>query len=285
MDRRDRAVTDLIAYVPVLHEGYRRFLEKYREAATIYIFGEELVRESDYLFKEIRALDPSLIHRAIESWNIGPKIGIATPEVLRLLNRLRRTVAMPDEDVCHQVAEKYLGNCAVAFDPVFLRWDRKNSLAEHPACPDRTVTVTQLDREFLALAVRSSEKSSDWWRQVGAVAVRSGKLLLVTYNRHMPSPHTPYVNGDPRNAFFKGVNIELGTSLHAEKGIICEAARCGIALEGASLYVSTLPCPPCSKAIVAAGFKRCYYSSGYALLDGETILRESGVEVIHVPLD
>lgn len=100
----------------------------------------------------------------------------------------------------------------------------------------------------------------------------------------MPSPHTPYMDGDPRNAFHKGVNIELGTALHAEKGIICEAAKRGISLKGAYLYVTTFPCPPCAKAIVAAGFKRCYYSSGYALLDGESILKESGVEVVYVPL-
>jgi len=280
----DRRAVILLAYVPVLHEGYRRLFEKYREAGEILIFGQSLIAESDYLRKEIRALDPQLVERAIESWNIGPVVAVVSAPILKHLNMLKKAVVMPDEDVCHQVAEKYLPSCTVTFERVFLRWDRKNTLEEHEIQFDRTIPVTDLDRELIGRAFKEAEKSSDWWRQIGAVAVQDSQVLLTAFNRHMPSPHTPYANGDPRNAFFKGVNIELGTALHAEKGIICEAAKRGIRLESAYLYLSTFPCPPCAKAIVAAGITRCYYSSGYAMLDSESILRESGIEVVYVPL-
>lgn len=274
----------LIAYVPVLHEGYHRLFQKYRTAGQILVLGPELIAESDYLHKEIRALDPQLVWGAIISWGLGPIITVATPQYLREINRKVGEVVMPDEDVSHLVAEKYLSDCAVSFESVFLRWDRKNTLAEHRPVPERSVELTALDTELIGAAFSQAQKSSDWWRQVGAAAVRDGQVLFVAHNRHMPSPHTPYANGDPRNAYHKGVNIELGTALHAEKGIICEAAKRGISLDGASLYVSTFPCPPCAKAIVASGIKRCYYSDGYALLDGESILHESGVEIVHVPL-
>ncbi len=274
---------DILAYVPVLHEGYRQFFDRHRDANVIWIFSSALIQESDYLYKEIRALDPGLMSQAIKSVSLLP-VGIAGAEMLQVMNRNGWSLVMPDEDVCHQVAERHLTNCNVTFDSMFLRWDRKNILQEQSVTPHRTIAVTDVDKELIGLAFKKAQKSSDWWRQVGAVAACRGSVLLTAYNRHMPSPHTPYSNGDPRNALFHGVHIEFGTVLHAEKAIICEAAKRGIRLDGAYLYVSTFPCPPCAKAIVAAGFWRCYYSSGYAMLDGESILQQSGVEVVYVPL-
>ena len=281
MDRRDLT---LVAYVPVLHAGYYRLFDRHRDIKMIAILGEDLIKESDYLHKEIRALDPRLVWSAIHGWHLGPIIAVATSRHLAELNSRAAAIIMPDEDICRQVAQKHLSKCTVTFESIFLRWDRTNTLIEHEVQYDRTIPITQLDREFIGRAFKEAEKSSDWWRQVGAVAVRDGVILLTSFNRHMPSPHTPYVNGDPRNAFFKGVNIELGTALHSEKGIICEAAKRGIPLDNAHLYVSTFPCPPCAKAIVTAGFKRCYYSSGYAMLDSEQIFKDSGIEVVHVSL-
>ncbi|MBX4211258.1 MAG: deoxycytidylate deaminase [Candidatus Yanofskybacteria bacterium] len=273
----------VVAYVPVLHEGYFQFFERHRDSTSFVILGADLIKESDYLRKEVRALDPQRVPLALKGWFLTPIVTLATPAYLEQLNHRRVSIVMPDEDICHHVAEKYLFNCEVVFDQVFLRWDRKNTLEEHEVQSDRTISITELDREFIGSAFKEAEKSSDWWRQVGGVLVRDKRVLITAHNRHMPSPHTPYVDGDPRNAFHKGVNIELGTVLHAEKGIICEAARRGISTEAARLYVSTFPCPPCAKAIVAAGIKRCYYSSGYAMLDGERILKDSGVEVVYVP--
>ncbi len=279
MDRRDLI---LVAYVTVLHEGYRRLLQRYRNTLAIIVFGKKLITESDYLHKEIRALEPQLVCLALRGWALGSPVSVATPLSLAGLDKRQLRVIMPDEDVCRQVAEKYLPNCIVTFEQVFLRWDRINTLQEHTVQPDGSIPVTELDRELIGLAFKEAKKSSDWWRQVGAIAVRDGQVLLLAFNQHMPSPHTPYADGDPRNAFFKGVNIELGTALHAEKAVICEAARRGISLDGAHLYVSTFPCPPCAKAIAAAGFRRCYYSGGYAMLDGESILKQNGVQIVFV---
>jgi dCMP deaminase len=50
----------IIAYVPVLHNGYRKFFESHKDAEVLYIFGESLVKKYDYLAKEIRQLDPVL---------------------------------------------------------------------------------------------------------------------------------------------------------------------------------------------------------------------------------
>src|SRR5690606_10170342 len=130
-----------------------------------------------------------------------------------------------------------------------------------------------------------ANKSSDWWRRVGAAIVKDGGILVSAYNKHLPTEHTPYVNGDPRNAFSKGVNIELSSAIHAEALAISEMAKKGIPLEGTSMYVSTFPCPVCAKLIASSGIKKVYYYEGYSMLDGEDVLRSKGVEIIRVNLD
>ena len=104
----------------------------------------------------------------------------------------------------------------------------------------------------------------------------------MSHNKHLPSPHSPYAEGDPRNNFHKGIGIEYSTTLHAEAGLIAEAARKGISLEGTSMYVSVFPCPPCAKLVAYCGIKKLYYSGGYSVLDQERILKSRGVEIIFV---
>ena len=75
--------------------------------------------------------------------------------------------------------------------------------------------------------------------------------------------------------------MELSTALHAEAGLIVEAAKKGISLEGATLYVTTFPCPNCAKLVAASGIKKLIYQDGYSVLDGEELLRSAGLIIVH----
>lgn len=270
----------ILAYIPVLHEGYRLFLNKYRQNTELYILGAELIREFDYLFKEIRALDPELIKKSVESWKLFENIIIADKKEINHIKKAKEII-MPDEDVMRELVKKYFSKKKIIFDSVFLRWNR-DAVNKFSVRPDSTVSKNKFDKEFMMLALEEAEKSSDWWRRVGAAIVKDGKAVIVSRNRHLPSDHTPYANGDPRNSFHKGEHIELSTAIHAETAAIAEAAKKGISLEGTSIYVSTFPCPPCAKLIAFSGIKKLYYSEGYGILDGENILKSQGVEIIFV---
>ena len=111
---------------------------------------------------------------------------------------------------------------------------------------------------------------------------RDGKAILTAYNAAVPDQYMPYIEGDPRSDFHKGVNVELSTSFHAEARLIAEAAQKGICLEGVEMYATTFPCPPCAKLIAYSGVKKLYYADGYGVLDGERILKDRGVEIIFV---
>jgi dCMP deaminase len=101
-------------------------------------------------------------------------------------------------------------------------------------------------------------------------------------NEHLPHPLSAYAAGDPRSNFFKGVHLELSTATHAEARLIADAARRGIATQGAVVYVTDFPCPPCAKLLAAAGVSRLYFRTGYAVLDGRDVLEAAGVEIIRV---
>ena len=274
----------ILAYVPVLHQGYLQFFEKYAlEVRALYILGQELIQEFDHLArKDIRALAPEQVKWAIQSWRIFPAVYIADRKILNDIRLINWPIIMPDEDECRELAAKYLNGCRIELDSVFLRWDKSRSVAQKEVSCDRVVPFEGFVAEMLSCAAEEAKKASNLWRQIGAVIARDKEILLTGYNRQVPSPRMPYIEGDARSFFKKGLHIELTTDFHAEARLITEAARRGISIDGADLYITTFPCPPCAKIVAYSGIRRCYFSSGYAMLDGERILRSQEVEIIFV---
>jgi cytidine deaminase len=56
---------------------------------------------------------------------------------------------------------------------------------------------------------------------------------------------------------------EYGRVVHAEMHALCDAARLGRSVKGATLYCTTFPCHNCTKHILAAGIKRVVYIEPY----------------------
>ena len=272
----------LIAYIPVLHEGYRKLLDLHKDVEIVYLWGKDLIAEADYLSKEIRALDPELIKKSLNSWGLPLEIKILNSDNLAEVQNFEGEIILPDDDISHTFVEKYLISKQVSFSPIFLRWDRRNSVRENKVANDQVIVSDEFSKKMLISAEIEASKSSDWWRHVGAVIVKNGEVVLAGHNHHVPSEHTPYINGDPRNCFHKGEYLELSTAIHAEAGLIAEAARRGLSLEGAEIYVTTFPCPPCAKLIAYSGIKKIYYREGYGVLDGEGIMKEKGIEIYFV---
>ncbi len=56
---------------------------------------------------------------------------------------------------------------------------------------------------------------------------------------------------------------EYGRIVHAEMCALCDAARFGKSVKGATLFCSTFPCHNCAKHILAAGIRRVVYIEPY----------------------
>lgn len=233
--------------------------------------------------RDIRALTPAEARVMLAGLKIFERIVVLNKQALGDLQNEILPIILPDEDVNRHFAEAYLPDKKVEFVSVFLRWDKQISTKEFEVAPDRVISRDAADRDMMGKAAAAAAHSPDWWRQIGAVAVKDGKILLAAYNKPVPSKdYTLGPFGDPRSNFDAGERFELAKTIHAEAAVIAEAARRGIRLAGAALYATTFPCPVCAKSIAAAGIKRVYYSKGYSLLDAEDVLRAHGVEIVLV---
>ena len=272
----------IIAYIPVLHRGYLEFLQNNKDAKFIFVINSELAVELDAsLKKDIRAVNSSDIVTMLSS------IFADTTAVYDISSagyiKDDYSVVMPDEDVSRAFAKKFLDGKDVEYSNVFLRWDKSSSTKKDEVAETCVVSQDDFDRKVMRDCHLESHKSRDWWRSVGGCIVKNGNVLLSPiHNEHVPSSNQPYYDGDPRSSFHKGENIELGTAMHVELSLIAKAAETGISLVGASMYVTTFPCPWCAKAIAYSGVSKLYFDEGYSVLDAQSILNQNDVEIIRV---
>lgn len=106
------------------------------------------------------------------------------------------------------------------------------------------------DRRFLQLAELVAAWSKDPSTRVGAVAVRDRRVLSTGFNG-MP---TGVVDSSFR---LNDRDTRLSMTVHAEMNVINFAARNGVSLLGADLFIFPLaPCAHCASSIIQAGIRR-----------------------------
>jgi dCMP deaminase len=275
-----------LLYLPVIHAGHEGFFGRHRDVDEVLILGSGFKDVFRSLAKDIRALPPERSAQLLRV--MLPDVSIRIIEPHDLPQALTADVlVVPDEDITRTLAADFQLQAGrdLCFDKTFLRWDREWSQARRPAQFDGKVGIGELSRRYMLQAQKLSGMSSDWWRQVGAVAVRGDEIIAFAWNHHHPTEYSPYIDGDPRDGFRRGVRADLSTAIHAEASIIARAARDGLNLSGAELYVMTFPCPACARLIAESGFLRCYFAGPYSVLEGDNILHAAGVELVWVDLD
>lgn len=112
--------------------------------------------------------------------------------------------------------------------------------------------VDNWDEYFLYMAMAASIKSKDPKCRVGAVIASPSNVVLSTgFNGLARGVHDDkHILDDP--------DEKLRVVCHAEQNAILNAARVGIAIEGASIFVTKFPCLACCNAIIQAGIDRIY---------------------------
>jgi deoxycytidylate deaminase len=271
-------VSQLLLHLPVIHAGYQNFLEQHAADAEVLLIGRSFAADFPVVRKEIRALDPATALRYVTATGL-----VARGRVVERneIDQVSGPLVAPDETLLREIVEKF-GLAPVRWVSTFLSWDREWSRAGRPPEWDGSVSSDAYARSMQELAATAAGRSSDWWRRVGAVATRDGVVLAVEHNRHLPTEYAPYVDGDPRNHFRRGVEMDRTTAIHAEAALVARAAREGFSLRGADLHVSTFPCPACARLVAEAGFARCFFAGGYSVLHGDDVMRGAGMELVFV---
>ena len=141
------------------------------------------------------------------------------------------------------------------------------------------------DKRFMELAETVANWSSCYQenRHVGAIVVKDKHILATGYN----GAPSGIVSCTERGECLRRVkNIASGTmqevcyAVHAEQNAIIQAAKMGISLEGATLYVTHQPCVICTRIIINSGIKRVVYKNGYPDEFALDMFSQSKVEII-----
>lgn len=276
----------IIAYVPVLHRGY---IDLFRRLscpnARLLLIGQWFIahKELNYLRKDIRCMDADDIARSLAPFGLFSSIDVLRTED-EFLGCTAVDVTMFAShivDVFRQAYPGWFASRRVTVESTSLMWDRRVATTPENVVPDRTVVLEGAEAEWMRMALAEKEKSNDWWLHVGAVAVR-GLPLITAHNTHLPNREEAYIEGDPRYVFHRGEYLYLSTASHAEAVLVGSAARNGISLGDADLFITMFPCPPCANLIMPAGLRRLFYIEGYSLTHAAARLRANGIEIIRV---
>ena len=138
---------------------------------------------------------------------------------------------------------------------------------------------------FMDIAFLVSERSTCLRRRVGAIAVKDKRILATGYNGAPSGVAHCLEVGCLRQELGipSGQRHEICRGIHAEQNVIIQAAMHGISLKGAELYCTTFPCFICSKMLINCGVSRIWVSENYPDEFSSAMLKEAGVEVVHLP--
>jgi len=133
------------------------------------------------------------------------------------------------------------------------------------------------DEYFMAIALQVATRSTCDRKHVGAVVVKDRMILATGYNGSIRGlPHCDDV----------GHLMEDGhcvRTTHAEANAIVQAARNGVGVDAAGIYVTASPCFGCFKLIANSGLSRIAFGEFYRDERIFEFSKELGIELVHVP--
>ncbi|MFI3128715.1 MAG: cytidine/deoxycytidylate deaminase family protein [Bacillota bacterium] len=142
--------------------------------------------------------------------------------------------------------------------------------------------MNKWDKRFMEMAWLVSSWSSCYreGRQIGAVIVKNNRILTTGYNGAPQNIKSCVEKGECMRdtlGIASGTKHELCYAVHAEQNAIVQAAKLGLAIDGATLYCTHQPCVICAKLIINSGISRIVYQNQYPDDFSIELLKESGV--------
>ena len=135
------------------------------------------------------------------------------------------------------------------------------------------------DRYFMNLAVQAATRSTCPRKAVGAIVVRDKAILATGYNGSIRGLDHCFEVGCLMD------NDHCVRTVHAEANAILQAARHGVRIEGADIYVTASPCWDCFKLIANAGIVRVLYGEFYRDERIHSFAAQAGIELVGLGLE
>lgn len=132
------------------------------------------------------------------------------------------------------------------------------------------------DEYFMNIARQVATRATCDRKHVGAVVVRDRSILATGYNGSIVGL---------AHCSEAGHLMEDGhcvRTIHAEANALVQAARNGVRIEGATIYVTASPCFNCFKLIANAGLRRIVFGEFYRDQRIFDFAVQLGIELLHL---
>jgi len=132
---------------------------------------------------------------------------------------------------------------------------------------------------FMNIAKEVATRSTCDRKHIGSVIVRDKTILSTGYNGSIRGmPHC-----DEAGHIME--NDHCVATIHAETNAILQAAKNGVMIDKAEVYITASPCWPCFKMLANAGIKKIYYGEFYRDERIFDVAKKLGIELVHIKVD
>ncbi len=141
------------------------------------------------------------------------------------------------------------------------------------------------DDYFLELADAASRRATCDRGKSGCVIVRDKQVLATGYvGSPAGLPHCDDVGHLMKKVIQENgeISVHCLRTVHAEQNAICQAAKRGISIEGATVYTRMTPCRTCAMLLINCGIQKVVCERKYQLSEeSEQLLAEAGIELVY----
>ncbi len=139
------------------------------------------------------------------------------------------------------------------------------------------------DEYFMEVAKTIAKRATCDRGRSGCVIAKNKQLLVTGYvGSPIGLPHCDDVGHQMKKVVHEdGKKTQhCVRTVHAEQNAICQAAKLGVSLDGATLYCRMTPCRVCAMLIINSGIKRVICEKKYhAGQESEEMFKHAKVEI------
>ena len=139
------------------------------------------------------------------------------------------------------------------------------------------------DDYFMEVAEAISKRATCDRGRSGCVIARDKQILVTGYVGSPPGfPHCDDVGHLMKKMIHENDNVteHCMRTIHAEQNAVCQAAKAGISIKGATLYCRMTPCRTCAMLLISCGISRVVCERKYhAAEESEDFFRQASIEL------
>jgi len=142
------------------------------------------------------------------------------------------------------------------------------------------------DYYFMEVADAISKRATCDRGRSGCVIARDKQLLVTGYvGSPQGLPHCDDIGHQMKKVIHEDGHItqHCVRTVHAEQNAICQAAKRGISIDGATLYCRMTPCRTCAMLIINCGIVRVVCENRYhSAEESEQMFSQAGIKLDYV---